>query len=96
MTYYRSINTGEIISAAEGVAPDKYTEWEQISEREYQNANQIAALTARVAELEAALESLQFYVGNPSAWESYDEDMSERIRRACEVAEPKFWMKEAK
>jgi hypothetical protein len=55
--------------------------------------NTIEAQAKRIAELEAALESLQYYVGNPSAWESYDEDMSERIRRACEVAEPKFWTK---
>lgn len=53
----------------------------------------IEAQEKRIAELKAALESLQYYVGNPSAWESYDEDMGERIRRACEVAEPKFWMK---
>lgn len=53
----------------------------------------IEAQAKRIAELKAALESLQYYVGNPSAWESYDDDMSDRIRRACEVAEPKFWMK---
>jgi len=47
---------------------------------------------ARIAELEAALENLQYYVGNPSAWEYYDDEISERIRKACEVAEPQFWM----
>ena len=55
----------------------------------------LAAKEQQIAALKDALESLQYYVGNPSAWESYDEDMSERIRKACEVAEPKFWMKES-
>ena len=89
---YRNLKTGKIITEDEAHAPD-WNEWEQISEHEYQNATTIQKQAERIAELEAALESLQYYVGNPSAGESYDEDMSERIRRACEVAEPKFWTK---
>jgi hypothetical protein len=30
--------------------------------------------------LKDSIESLEYYIGNPSAWESYDDKMSERIR----------------
>jgi hypothetical protein len=40
----------------------------------------ITKLQARIAALEEAVERLRIYVGNPSAWEYYDDAMSERIR----------------
>ena len=54
---------------------------------------ELAAQSAEIVRLREALESLQYYVGNPSAWDEYDDGVSEIIRKACEVAEPKFWMK---
>ena len=36
----------------------------------------------REAELRERINSLAFYVGNPSAWDHYSENVSESIRRA--------------
>ena len=55
--------------------------------------NTLRAQAKRIEKLEKALASLQYYVSNPSAWDTFDDEISFRIRKACEVAEPKFWMK---
>jgi hypothetical protein len=43
---------------------------------------------ARIAELEAAqrkAHELKYYIGNPSAWQNYDESVSEAIREAVNI-----------
>lgn len=37
-------------------------------------------------ELKAAIEDIKYYVGNPSAWEHYDDGVSEKIRAILKAA----------
>lgn len=48
---------------------------------------QISKLQTRVTELESKIEGLRIYVNNPSAWEHYDDAMSERIGALVKLLE---------
>ena len=75
--YYRNLkDNSKIIRVYENEAPD-WNEWEQISDRE-------ATQSARIAELEAALKEIHdavgVYINNPSAWENFDQSVSDVLR----------------
>lgn len=41
---------------------------------------------AALKQITAALEDIKYYVGNPSAWEHYDDGVSEKIRAILKAA----------
>jgi len=43
-------------------------------------------IVAIPSELKAAIEDIKYYVGNPSAWEYYDDGVSEKIRTILKAA----------
>ena len=50
------------------------------------NTITIKMLMAQLAELKAPIEDIKYYVGNPSAWEHYDDGVSEKIRAILKAA----------
>ena len=50
------------------------------------NTATIKMLMAQLAELKAPIENIKYYVGNPSAWEHYDDGVSEKIRAILKAA----------
>jgi len=57
----------------------------QCTERD-QYASLIAAAPDEHEANEFTVSELEYYIGNPSAWEHYDDAMSERLRRVVEKA----------
>ena len=53
---------------------------EAMQEDARNNTATIKMLMAQLAELKAPIENIKYYVGNPSAWEHYDDGVSEKIR----------------
>ena len=87
MYRYRNLKNGQMITAEESDAPD-WNEWEQISEREYQQSGELAALEAENAELRAALQDLRYLAIGSSIEEMTSSELADtlalRVSRALE------------
>ena len=59
---------------------------EAMQEDAANNTITIKMLMAQLAELKAPIEDIKYYVGNPSAWEHYDDGVSEKIRAILKAA----------
>ena len=59
---------------------------EAMQEDARNNTATIKMLMAQLAELKAPIENIKYYVGNPSAWEHYDDGVSEKIRAILKAA----------
>lgn len=51
-----------------------------------QDGQAIRKLTAENTTIKAAIEDIKYFVGNPSAWEHYDDGVSEKIRAILKAA----------
>ena len=59
---------------------------EAMQEDAANNTITIKMLMAQLAELKAPIEDIKYYVGNPSAWKHYDDEVSEKIRAILKAA----------
>ena len=50
------------------------------------NTATINKQAAEIDTIKAAIEDVKYYVGNPSAWEHYDDGVSEKIRAILKAA----------
>ena len=65
---------------------EPYTSQGGTIEEAQANARLIAAAPELLAHAEADIADLEYYIGNPSAWDSFDNEMSERLRRVYDRA----------